>query len=208
LTIYDNDMGRFPRKKSKYQSTGSVQYPTAPIPIELLSLDLSGPPTLAGTVPLPPPGSAATVHSFFDIFTELNVGGSGPQHIDSFFDITYRIGGGGGGGIDGTWPIEMFALEIKSLVNTPGGPVPVTIRESPTQASQGLDMMTSLPGGGVQIDSFFDVFTEISLDGGGSWHAGNAPLRMDLTAITPEPGTIALALFGLVGCGLMARRRR
>jgi len=213
LTAYGNDFPRFPRKKSVYQSTGTTGYPTATVAIELLSLKLSGPPTNADNVPLPPPGSEFQVDSFFDIFTELHVGGGGGGggrwQIDSFFDITYRVGGGGGGGggLDGTWPIEMLAMEIKGFVDGPSGPIPVTIRESPTLASTGQDRMTTTADT-LFIDSFFDVFTELSLDGGATWHTGNAPLRMELTAIVPEPGAMVLALGVVVGMVGIARRRR
>ena len=48
----------------------------------------------------------------------------------------------------------------------PGGP-PILIREDPAQASVGQTTITDLGGGLYHIDSFFDVFTELSVDGEG-----------------------------------------
>jgi len=81
----------------------------------------------------------------------------------------------------------LFDAEIvsMSLSGNVGG-MPVIIRESPTQASAGETDILDLGGGLYHIDSFFDVFTELSVDGGNSWIASDAPVRMTLT---PEPGT-------------------
>jgi hypothetical protein len=151
----------------------------------------------------------ATANGFFDVFTELRMGpGSPPFHIDSFFDITYRVGGGGGGGVgglEGIWLLEILGFSIKGL--GPGSE-PITIRESPTLASVGELRSTFVADGTYRIDSFFDVFTEISLDGGQSYHPANAALRMTLASIAPEPGAILLAAIGLAGFGLVARRRK
>jgi hypothetical protein len=205
--IYQGDHGRFP-PLSRYQSSGGTGFATAPIPIELLSLDLLGPTDPAGSAQLPPPGGSSTANGFFDVFTELRMGpGSPPFHIDSFFDITYRVGGGGGGGVgglEGTWPLEILALSIKGV--GPGSE-PITIRESPTLASVGELRSTFVADGFYRIDSFFDVFTELSLDGGQTYHAANSGLRLTLNGIVPEPGTIVLVSLGLAGCGLIARRR-
>jgi hypothetical protein len=72
-------------------------------------------------------------------------------------------------------------------------------------------MMTSMgpttvapSGGNYRIDSFFDVFAELSLDGG-PFMAG--PSRtFTLTAI-PEPGSISLLALGLVGAIGKLRQR-
>ena len=55
-------------------------------------------------------------------------------------------------------------------------------RESPTLASTGKTAISPAPGGGYIIDSFFDVFTELSMDNGNTWLAStSAPPRMRFT---------------------------
>lgn len=62
------------------------------------------------------------------------------------------------------------------------------IRESPAKASLGrTSVRTNTLSGGYMISSFFDVFTEVSLDGGQTWSP-------DVT----DPGTLALATNNLV----------
>ncbi len=147
--------------------------------------------------------------------------------VDSFFDIEYEIdlgGGGGGGGATGTasgamraanigssgqdgyFDTEMLAL---SLVGLPGG---LMIRESPSRPSMGQTAIRNLGPGGpgpvcdpCTIDSFFDVFTELSIDGGQTWEQASGPLRLTSAAI-PEP-SIAL-LLAPPAAALFALRRR
>ena len=75
------------------------------------------------------------------------------------------------------------------------------IREDPTRASLGSTDITDIGGGLYHIDSFFDVFTELSVDGGSSWSACDYSTRMYLV---PEPVTLVLLALG----GLAAIRRR
>jgi hypothetical protein len=90
----------------------------------------------------------------------------------------------------------------------------VMIRESPTLPSQGQHSLhpmpgtPSMPGGMLAIDSFFDVFTEISLDGGQTWTPADRAIPMTLTYVTPEPATAVLLLGCVAACSLAARRRR
>ena len=78
------------------------------------------------------------------------------------------------------------------------------IRESPTLASTGITTYQYI-GGPYHIDSFFDVFTELSIDGGQTWTAGNAPLH--LVGDVPEPSGTALALLAMVAIGWPGARR-
>ena len=83
---------------------------------------------------------------------------------------------------------EMLQLDLS------GGTLPpnVRIRESPTLASTGRTTMRPGPGGGVYIDSFFDVFTELSLDNGASWMPsdnGSGRVEMDILSATPAKGS-------------------
>ena len=61
----------------------------------------------------------------------------------------------------------MFDSEIISMsLSGTAGVANIVLRESPTLSSSGVTVITDLGGGLYQIDSFFDVFTELSFDGG------------------------------------------
>jgi|SRR5579871_4384207 len=72
------------------------------------------------------------------------------------------------------------------------------------------ETVTTLGGGQFQVHSFFDVFTELSIDGGGfvAPSSGSANGHFGFTpSPTPEPITIGLALAGL-GMAVKRVRRR
>jgi hypothetical protein len=55
-----------------------------------------------------------------------------------------------------------------------------TVRESPALGSTGRTTITSLSGGQFRIESYYDVWLEISLDGGQTWHPADGAVRMTL----------------------------
>ena len=60
----------------------------------------------------------------------------------------------------------------------------IQIRESPPQPSQGQTSVTALGGGLYQIDSFFDVFVELSVEGGPFQPSLGPPSRMVLERVS------------------------
>ena len=154
-------------------------------------------------------------HKFF-----LNIvrNPSGPNEIE-MFDSTatgnVSVGGGPFNPITLTGPVQtvvfnkvgnttgVFNTEMLALNLSGGG---VMLRESPTLASTGVTSITDVGGGNFQIDSFFDIFTELSVDGGRTWIPSNGPTHVSLQPI-PEPGTAALLTAGLVLFAFGRRKR-
>jgi hypothetical protein len=78
---------------------------------------------------------------------------------------------------------ELLAMDLTG-VSFPSG---VLVRESPTQASVGHADITELSPGSFKIDSFFDVFTELTLDGGQSWFPSPDLEHIDMSQGPPDP---------------------
>lgn len=144
-----------------------------------------------------------------DRATGTTVVPNGPIHASGPFGSVQTIVFGHNLSPDGTgtFQTEMLAL---SLSGTYLG-APFMIRESPTKQSTGITSVVPLPGGMFQIDSFFDVFTELSLDGGATWMPDTDSVltgqRVTLEGV-PEPTGMSLLAAGLLGTMGFTRRRR
>jgi hypothetical protein len=97
---------------------------------------------------------------------------------------------------------EIIAMNLTGLIVVGGNTFNVVLTESDQLRSVG-ESFTSPNGGAFDSESFFDVFTELSINGGPSALTFNGSTR--LSAI-PEPTTCVLALLG--GLGLLSFRRR
>ena len=173
-----SDPQLFPLQGTKYASRNGTGFGSLDMEIEKIEM-VSREPSVV--VALPPPAGSNMVSSFFDIYIEVSTDGGGTYHCDSFFDIFVEVDVG-----NVTAPgdaVGMYETEITSL-NLSGGDLPagVMIRESPTRASSGSHRVTSLGGGGggAAIDSFFDIYIEVSTDGGGTWTPADQAIRLDM----------------------------
>jgi hypothetical protein len=127
---------------------------------------------------------------------------------------TARARGFAPGGIE---PVFVFDTELLSLDLVGTSPVrgSFMLRESPTLASTGLTRVEGACYGPVcpavvlpmRISSFFDVFTEISTNGGTSWTPARDNEAMHVVQV-PEPASGGLALGASIAFWAGFRRRR
>ncbi len=134
--------------------------------VQIQDLELTG---YNNVVPVPPLNNIAPV--FFSGSASLKLSlDSGQTFIihfapfQAFFLFNHVLDSAGR---------EYFQTEIVQL-ELSGGTLPPDFIyhniQSPTTTSTGSMSTMPIAGGGFQIDSFFDVFTEITLDGGATWH--------------------------------------
>jgi len=82
----------------------------------------------------------------------------------------------------GEFQAEIVSMELAGEIP---GVIPIMIRESPTLASSGQTSVQEIPVGSegegqFSVESFFDVFTELSVDGGQTWMRATQSVRMTL----------------------------
>jgi len=112
-------------------------------------------------------GQTYHIDSFFDVFTELSVDGGASFPADSFFNMFVEVDVGPmeGESTTGTFATEIVSMSLSG--NTGGRPTLLNAGSSFSgQAGSGKTEITDIGGGLYHIDSFFDVFTELSVDGG------------------------------------------
>jgi len=121
------------------------------------------------------------------------------------------------GDTTGSWDTEIIAMSLT-------GPHPnhgtIVIRESPTKQSLGTQSLGTQSLGTqslgtqslsdvvndiFQLDSSFDIWTEVSIDGGPFLEAADS-FTLDITGVLPEPSSGVLGLAGILGLGALNRR--
>ena len=185
----------FPDPFGIYYSVNTGFYPTPGGLVTLEGLRLSSP-TGSIAPPAAPGTSVWGAGATFDAFTQMSFFG-GPTLTST------NPGQGASASITGLLdapPTHTYDTVMLSL-NLGGLPFGAKIRESPTLASTGHHTITDTPPN-FQIDSFFDVFTELSLDGGATWTPATGSVHIQ----NPEPGS--LVLLASVAAPLICRRRR
>ena len=189
--VYSSD--RLPPVGGRYDLTGSPVIFPGGIMVDSFSLTnftANFPPPAVGTVPIAF-GADAHGHfsgaftSFFDVFV-----------ADDTWLVTFNHQTGSTRFFD----VEMISMTLVGGTLPPG----VIARESTSQHSVGQTTIQDVGGGLYHIDSFFDVFTELSLDGGATFLP--AQNTMHITG-SPEPASLLALTAGLAGF-LVRRRRR
>jgi len=95
-------------------------------------------------------------------------------------------------------PVGVLDTEMLSMDVTLGGSLAgVRLRESPSRPSVGKHIIRTIDGG-YRIGSFFDVFLELSIDGGQNWVAALTPVHVDYAPIEP-PNNYNVDTFPPVG---------
>jgi hypothetical protein len=104
----------------------------------------------------------------------------------------------------GTWATELISLSLSGLVqgNT------LTVSLDPTNPSTGETSITPVgdQSRSFKIDSFFDIFIEISLDTPTPLHTIRGPIRAQAVSV-PEPSSIAAIALPLLAIAAIWRRR-
>jgi hypothetical protein len=100
----------------------------------------------------------------------------------------------------GSFKTDVTGLDMSGLVL--GHTLMMGLNPNPAEPSTGITSIVAL-NRGFEINSFFDVFVELSLDGG----PGKPLHEITLVAGAPEPSTWAMMLVGFAGLGFAARRR-
>ena len=107
---------------------------------------------------------------------------------------------------DGTWASEMNAFDF---VGTLPGLGDVEFGQNGAPDPNGSTTFSPPDGNGnFTINSFFDIFVELSLNGGNLFIQPNSSSpEVFAQATAPEPGTTALGFTGLIVLAGLARRR-
>ena len=146
----------------------------------------------------PPPAGGSQTHQFNSRMRFL-ISQNGGQTFSpglAFADVVVRVGSSQDQDSTRFFDTEMLSLSIH------GGSLPtgVMLRESPTKQSLGRTSIRVTPTN-YQISSFFDIFTELSLDGGQNWSPSiTGPVEVDLHDADSDndglPDDWELAFFG------------
>lgn len=173
-----------------------------------------------GTPPLDQGNGDWLVDSFFDVFYEIEFDfgggnivpfvGTGQGHMVGTGVTNSDWDGDGDVDLDDALltavngPIHQFDVAVDAFdVTDPGNNI--FLRESPSLESSAQFLRRDRPDGKFVIAGFFDVWIEMSLDGGGSWLPASSSLQF-MTLDIPEP-TTGLLLGLALGTWAIKRRR-
>jgi hypothetical protein len=154
----------------------------------------------------PPPAPRTTnTHNFGSIVTLLLKMPGQPAFIPvtANADCLVSVGNSGFQGSESVFQTEMVSLNLSGGSLPPG----VMIRESPTKRSTG-EARYSSAAGGYRISSFFDIFTEVSMDNGNTWTPSDSAGYMEMHIDPGVPPTTLVSPTlqgGKLSCSLQSQ---
>lgn len=152
--------------------------------------------------PLPPsvPGSMVTDSFTSTLQGTLTTNGLNPMAISAPAGVSVNVIF-----LSQAGNLRTFNTQITQF-DVAGGNLPpnVRLRQSVTEPTLGQTTVQDLGNGQFLITSFFDVFTDLSIDGGQTWIPSDRAGHVELQAL-PEPST---ALLLVMGVGFLTIGRR
>jgi hypothetical protein len=112
-------------------------------------------------------------------------------------------------GETGTFTVDITGLTLSGPLSLPGTPLnglPLTVGLNTADTSSGTTTITP-DGSEFRINSFFDVFADITLELPPPLTSPSISVGPILTIAVPEPSTWAMALLGFAGLAFAAFRR-
>ncbi len=177
------------------------------IDTEILSMSLVsiGPVDVTG-----PSNPHYTTYSGFDFDFQFDPG-DGNFQVDSFFDVFTTLQIATENESTGNFDTEILSMDLSGAIPDPNNPDDlIELRLSTTNPHYGHITVLKLADNIYQVDSFFDVFFEISVDGGMNWLPSIGSTHLEASTIAvPEPSTLTLlALAGMALAVLRVRRTK
>ena len=177
----------------------------ATIDTEILSMSLvsRGPVMVTG-----PSNPHYRTWSNFDFDFEFDPG-DGNFQFDSFFDVATVLQISTETEALGLFDTEILSMDLAGAIPDPNNPDDlIELRLSTTNPHYGHITVLKLAGNTYQVDSFFDVFFEISVDGGTTWLPSIGSTHLEAsTNVVPEPSTLTLLVLAGMALAVLRVRR-
>lgn len=114
----------------------------------------------------PPEEGETTIHRFDSRVTaNVRMFDRDPVRVEARADCTVSVAWAGQQGNVRTFNAQMVQLDVKGVDNLGAA----RLRVSPTLPSKGVTTIEKLPNGLYKIESYFDIYTELSVDSGAYW---------------------------------------